>query len=195
MQLFNQHGQYVEKFIGDANLSKSGLQYVLSNQITLRLRDMSRLEAGRRLRGPISVRVDEEGRLYIPDYGSHRVQVYKKEAYPLTEGTDSAAAAQPHAADDVAGAGGAGPFACACRRSLRAPSHHVNRNLDGLPRVMAPALLHRRCHRFCYALYLARIRVGLRMMARSAVFGRGARGTAALGALRRESQFKCEVSP
>ena len=85
VQLFNQHGQYVEKFIGDANLSKSGLQYVLSNQITLRLRDMSRLEAGRRLRGPISVRVDDEGRLYIPDYGSHRVQIYKKEAYPLTE--------------------------------------------------------------------------------------------------------------
>ena len=85
VQLFNQHGQYVEKFIGDANLSKSGLQYVLSNQITLRLRDMSRLEAGRRLRGPISVRVDDEGRLYIPDYGSHRVQIYKKEAYALTE--------------------------------------------------------------------------------------------------------------
>ena len=33
MQLFNEQGQYVEKFIGDANLSKSGLQYVLSNQI------------------------------------------------------------------------------------------------------------------------------------------------------------------
>ncbi len=85
VQLFNQEGQYVEKFIGDANLSKSGLQYVLSNQITLRLRDMSRLEAGRRLRGPISVRVDDEGHLFIPDFGSHRIQIYKKEAYPLEE--------------------------------------------------------------------------------------------------------------
>lgn len=32
-------------------------------------------------------------------------------------------------------------------------------------------------------------------MAWSAVFGRGARGTATLGALRRESQFRFEVSP
>ena len=37
------------------------------------------------LRGPVSVRLDGEGRLYIPDFGCHRIQVYKKEAYPLTE--------------------------------------------------------------------------------------------------------------
>ncbi len=85
VQLFNQDGKYVEKFIGDANLSKSARQYVLANPITLRLRDMSRLEEGKRLRGPISVRVDDEGRLFIPDFGSHRVQIYQKEAYPLEE--------------------------------------------------------------------------------------------------------------
>ena len=85
VQLFNKDGKYVEKFIGDANLSKSALQYVRSNQITLRLRDMSRLEEGKRLRGPISVRVDGEGRLFIPDFGSHRVQIYQKEAYRLAE--------------------------------------------------------------------------------------------------------------
>ena len=33
----------------------------------------------------MSVRVDEQGHMYIPDYGSHRVQVYKKEAYALDE--------------------------------------------------------------------------------------------------------------
>ncbi len=85
VQLFNKEAKYVEKFLGDANMSKSGLQYTLSNQITLRLRDMSRLEDGRRLRGPISVRIDDAGRLFIPDFGSHRIQIYKKEAYPVEE--------------------------------------------------------------------------------------------------------------
>ena len=37
------------------------------------------------LRGPMSVRLDDQLRMYIPDFGSHRIQVYKKEAYPLTE--------------------------------------------------------------------------------------------------------------
>jgi hypothetical protein len=30
------------------------------------------------------VRLDDEGRLYIPDFGSHRIQVYKKEVYHLS---------------------------------------------------------------------------------------------------------------
>jgi hypothetical protein len=30
------------------------------------------------------VRFDGEGRMYVPDFGSHRIQVYRKEAYPLT---------------------------------------------------------------------------------------------------------------
>ena len=29
--------------------------------------------------------MDDEGRLLIPDFGSHRIQVYKKEAYALTK--------------------------------------------------------------------------------------------------------------
>ncbi len=46
---------------------------------------MADLEATRRLRAPISVRVDDEGRMFVPDFGSHRIQVYKKEAYALAE--------------------------------------------------------------------------------------------------------------
>ncbi|MCC6175827.1 MAG: NHL repeat-containing protein [Chloroflexi bacterium] len=85
VQLFNRDGQYVEQFLGDATLSKSGRRYVLANPKVLRGREMTTLEHTRRLRGPTSVRVDDEGRMYVPDYGSHRIQVYKKEAYPLTE--------------------------------------------------------------------------------------------------------------
>ena len=85
VQLFNPEGRFVEQFIGEANLSISARTYVLANPTTLRLRDMADLEATRRLRAPISATIDAEGRLFIPDYGSHRVQVYKKEAYPLSE--------------------------------------------------------------------------------------------------------------
>ena len=85
VQLFTSEGQYVEKFLGDADLSESARQYVLANLVTLRLREMSRLEAARRFRSPISVRVDDQGRMFVPDFGAHRVQVYKKQAYPLEE--------------------------------------------------------------------------------------------------------------
>ena len=86
VQLFNPEGRYVEQFIGDANLSKSGLTYVLANQATLRLREMADLEPAKRLRSPITIKVDSDFRLYICDFGSHRIQVYQKEAYPLEEG-------------------------------------------------------------------------------------------------------------
>ena len=85
VQLFDSEGRYVEKFLGDSGLSVSARQYVLANTITLRLREMADLEATRRFRAPISVRVDDEGRMFVPDFGSHRIQVYKKEAYPLAE--------------------------------------------------------------------------------------------------------------
>jgi sugar lactone lactonase YvrE len=85
VQLFNHEGRYVEQFIGEANLSKSALTYVLANQNTLRLREMADLEPTRRLRAPVTVRVDSDFRLYICDFGSHRIQVYKKEAYELSE--------------------------------------------------------------------------------------------------------------
>ncbi|MDP8925168.1 MAG: NHL repeat-containing protein [Chloroflexota bacterium] len=83
--LFDKTGRYVEQFIGDATLSKSGRRYILANPKVLRGREMTTLEHTKRLRGPASVRLDDEGRMYIPDYGSHRIQVYQKEAYPLSE--------------------------------------------------------------------------------------------------------------
>jgi len=83
VQLFNSEGRYVEKFIGDATLSKSACELVRANQTVLRLREMACLEPQKRLRGPLSVKVDDDGRMYIADYGSHRIQVYQKEAYPL----------------------------------------------------------------------------------------------------------------
>ena len=85
VQLFDSEGRFVEQFIGDANLSRSAREYILANPVTLRLREMADLEATKRLRAPLTVRVDDEGRLYITDFGSHRIQIYKKEAYALSE--------------------------------------------------------------------------------------------------------------
>jgi sugar lactone lactonase YvrE len=85
VQLFDRTGRYVQQFTGDATLSKSGRTYILANPKVLRAREMTCLEPQKLLRGPASVRLDGEGRLYIPDFGCHRIQVYKKEAYPLTE--------------------------------------------------------------------------------------------------------------
>jgi hypothetical protein len=82
--MFDKTGRYVENFIGDATISKSGRKYILANPKVLRGREMTTLEIQKRLRGPASVRVDGD-LLYIPDFGSHRIQVYKKEAYVLTE--------------------------------------------------------------------------------------------------------------
>ena len=83
IQLFSKDGRYVEKFLGDSTISSSGLKYLMNNPFPLRQRESTNLEAQKLFRAPISVRVDDEGRMYVPDYGWSRVQVYQKEAYRL----------------------------------------------------------------------------------------------------------------
>ena len=88
--LFDRRGRYVEQFIGDATISKLGRVYLMANAKVLRLREMSVLEDQKRFRAPASVQVDGD-RLFVADFGFHRVQIYRKEAYPL-----SAAEVMPH---------------------------------------------------------------------------------------------------
>ena len=83
VQQLDHTGRYLDKFIGDATLGKAARTYLLANLKSLRLREMTSLEPSKRFRGPTSVKLDREGRMYVTDYLSHRVQVYKKEAYPL----------------------------------------------------------------------------------------------------------------
>ena len=85
VQLFTKDGQYIQSFHGNATLSKSGMQYVLANKVTLRLRSMGDFEKTQRLNVPVTVRIDDECRLFIMDYGNHRIQIYKKEAIELSE--------------------------------------------------------------------------------------------------------------
>ena len=84
VQLFNERGEYVQRFIGDATLSRVARDYMLTNAYPNRLRDMADLEVQKRLRAPKNVRVSD-GFMFVPDYRSYRVQVYKNEAIPLDQ--------------------------------------------------------------------------------------------------------------
>jgi DNA-binding beta-propeller fold protein YncE len=86
VQLFDGDGRFVEKFVGDATLGRQAREYMVSNLVAMRLREMTSIESQKRFRWPTSVRVTKDGRMFVADYGSHRVQVYRKEALRLGEG-------------------------------------------------------------------------------------------------------------
>ena len=81
--MFNSEGKYIWSFAGDASLSRVARNYMLTNAVSNRLREMGRLEEEKYLRRPRSVRIDEEFRLFIPDYESYRIQIYQKDAIEL----------------------------------------------------------------------------------------------------------------
>ena len=79
---FDLNGRYVDRFIGDSVLSKSGRIYILSSTTVLRNRESAELEVTRRFRGPTSVRTHSDPKrgelMYVADFGCHRIQVYRK---------------------------------------------------------------------------------------------------------------------
>jgi len=83
VQLFNPEGRFVQQFLGDATLSKQAERFLLSAPMGLRLREMTPVEPEKRLRNPTSVRVGDDGRMYVVDYSCHRLQVYKKNVVRL----------------------------------------------------------------------------------------------------------------
>jgi DNA-binding beta-propeller fold protein YncE len=85
VQLLNKNFKYIQSFHGNATLSKSGQQYILANSVTLRLRSMADFEKTQRLDAPMMVKIDNEFKLFITDFGNHRIQIYKKEAIELSE--------------------------------------------------------------------------------------------------------------
>ena len=85
MQLFNSESNYVQKFLGDATLSKVAIDYMMTNAGPNRLRDMADLEPQKYFRRPGGVTVNGDGLMFVADNGSYRVQVYQKQAVPLTE--------------------------------------------------------------------------------------------------------------
>ena len=83
--MFNSEGHYLWSFTGDATLSKVARTYMMTNASPNRMRESGRIENERYLRRPRSVRVDDQFRLFIPDYESYRLQVYQKDFIELDE--------------------------------------------------------------------------------------------------------------
>ena len=83
VQLFNDEGRYIQKFLGDATLSKSTVDYMMLNKKSLRLLDTASVDERKLLDPPGSVRVDEHGRMFVPDVSSYRVQIYQKQVVRL----------------------------------------------------------------------------------------------------------------
>ena len=85
VQMFNAEGHYISSFRGDASLSRVARTYMLTNAVPNRLRETGRIEQEKYLRRPRSVRIDDEFRLFIPDYETYRIQVYQKDFIILDE--------------------------------------------------------------------------------------------------------------
>ena len=83
VQLFSAEGRYIQKFTGDATLSQLGRRYILANAVPLRLRETVNLEPQKLFRSPKSVRLDGQGRMFVAEEESYRIQVYQKDAIPL----------------------------------------------------------------------------------------------------------------
>ena len=84
VQLFAGDGHFVQKFVGDATLSKANLERMLTRTAKLRrMRETAPYEPEKYFARPRSVRVDEHGHMYVPDYEHYRIQIYKKEAYQM----------------------------------------------------------------------------------------------------------------
>ena len=56
---------------------------MLTNAFPNRLREMGSIEQEKYLSRPRSVRIDDDFRLFIPDYERYRIQIYEKDVIPL----------------------------------------------------------------------------------------------------------------
>jgi DNA-binding beta-propeller fold protein YncE len=95
VQVLSPDGGFLAKFRGEAGLSKWGESYFISNQDELQERQKANLEPELNLSptddlreesasiekffwGPIAVKVDDQGRLYVVESCRHRIQIYRK---------------------------------------------------------------------------------------------------------------------
>jgi DNA-binding beta-propeller fold protein YncE len=77
--MFNHRGMFVESLLGDAVMNERAISKLMTNPDMLRMRDnIINLDREKRLMHPTSVRVDDEGRIYVVDSGRYRIQVYRK---------------------------------------------------------------------------------------------------------------------
>jgi hypothetical protein len=93
VQVLSPEGSFLAKFRGESGLSKWGQSYFIANQDELEERQKANLEPELHLSptvdrreesasiekffwGPTSVKVDDQGRLFVVESCRHRIQVY-----------------------------------------------------------------------------------------------------------------------
>jgi DNA-binding beta-propeller fold protein YncE len=79
VQILRPDGMHLATLLGDATLSKWAQEFLeASPDVVARRRSAANLEAEQRFWGPVSVRVDGTGRLYVTEHSRHRVQIYER---------------------------------------------------------------------------------------------------------------------
>jgi len=80
VQGFDPQGGFVTKFIGDAGLSKWGVDRLAANpENMLGARQQAKsLDPEKRFFHPVGIEVDSENRIIVVDCGRHRLQIYQK---------------------------------------------------------------------------------------------------------------------
>ena len=84
VQVLTPEGRFITEFTGDAALSKWGMAKIESNPDMVRQRNGVRdFSPEKVLWGPVSVKVDDRGRVIVVDTNRHRFQVYQKNTEPV----------------------------------------------------------------------------------------------------------------
>ena len=81
LQVFGADGGFITKMTGEGSLSKWGTAKVDANPELWKERESGYgLEREKLFWAPISVEVDDEGRIFVVETSRHRIQVYRKQA-------------------------------------------------------------------------------------------------------------------
>jgi DNA-binding beta-propeller fold protein YncE len=79
VQILRPDGVHVATLHGDATLSKWAQEFIeASPDVAAKRQSAADLEAEKRFWGPVSVRVDGTGRLYVAEHSRHRIQIYER---------------------------------------------------------------------------------------------------------------------
>ncbi len=81
LQVFDAQGNFITKLLGEATLSSWGRERVELDPTIVRAREMAHNlhEREKLFHGPISVEVDDEGRIFVLECPRQRLQVYHKQ--------------------------------------------------------------------------------------------------------------------
>ena len=81
VQVFDAGGTYITQLTGEGTLSKWGRERVELDPVAVRGREVAQglRDREKLFRGPIAVEVDDEGRVFILEVASHRLQIFRKQ--------------------------------------------------------------------------------------------------------------------